>query len=142
MIDELSLTWQQWDAMRQHVRQKFPEEGCGLLGGLNGQVQLVIPITNRLHSPTRYMMEPQQQYYAFQLIEKLEMELIGIYHSHPAGPAVPSPTDIGEFYYPGTISLIWSLIEQNWQARGFWIEGQRIKEVSLKIGLSAQPERQ
>ncbi|HVN55088.1 MAG TPA: M67 family metallopeptidase [Anaerolineaceae bacterium] len=120
--------------MREHVERLCPEEACGLLGGLEGRVSVVIPVSNELHSPLRFRMDPREMLAAFKRIEQTGEELVGIYHSHPKGPAVPSPTDQAEFAYPGTIYLIWSPTSQgDWQVRGFSLDGGIIQEAPLAI---------
>jgi proteasome lid subunit RPN8/RPN11 len=34
------------------------------------------------------------------------LEILGVYHSHPRGPAVPSSTDVAEAYYPEWLYVI------------------------------------
>ncbi len=126
--------------MRSHVEANKPEEACGLLAGIGHAVSEVLQITNQNHSPTSFRMDPVEQIQAFNRIEAQGLELIGIYHSHPAGPESaggrnpgPSPTDIAEAAYP-VIHLIWSRPQGVWQARAFWIEAGRASEVELELG--------
>ncbi len=123
--------------MRGHVERLCPEEACGLLPGKGRQVTAVLPVTNELHSPVRFRMAPIEMLAAFQRIDRLGEELLGIYHSHPKGPGVPSATDVAEFAYPGVLYLIWSPLEdEGWQVRGFAIEGQLFREVALDGSVS------
>ena len=61
----------------------IPEEGCGLLAGVENQVQLTIPITNQDHSTVRYNMEPGELIRAFYDIEARGLEMLASFHSHP-----------------------------------------------------------
>ncbi len=126
--------------MRSHVDACRPEEACGLLAGTGEVVHEVLQITNQNHSPTSFRMDPVEQIRAFDWIEAHGLDLIGIYHSHPAGPESgaggspgPSPTDIAEAAYP-VIHVIWSRPQGVWQARGFLIEDGRALEVELEPG--------
>lgn len=114
--------------MLAHVLACLPEEACGLLGGqMAGSwavAQLVIPVENVLHSPVRFRMDPAAQLAAFNRLDTLGMELIGIFHSHPTGPDSPSPTDLAEFAYPGTAFLIWSPDGETWKLRAFNLAGE------------------
>jgi [CysO sulfur-carrier protein]-S-L-cysteine hydrolase len=121
------------DAMKEHLQACLPDEGCGVLGGKNDCVTLVRPVTNVLHSPNRFRMDGEEQLQAFLWFEKNEIELIGIFHSHPAGPDHPSPTDLEEFAYPGVAYLIWSKDERGWKVRVYHIEGNQYREVPLCI---------
>jgi proteasome lid subunit RPN8/RPN11 len=84
-------------------------------------------------------MDPAGQLRAFREMEELGLELLGIFHSHPAGnrggdtgPEGPSDTDAREAAYQA-VHVIWSQHSGTWRARGFWIEGERISEVPLVV---------
>lgn len=123
--------------MLAHVHHLAPEEACGLIAGLEHVATEVIPITNILHSPVRYRMHPQEQLEAFNHVETHGWELLGIYHSHPTGPAFPSAKDVAEAAYPGVIHLIWSRSNGAWQCRGFIMEEDQVQEVTLEINRQA-----
>jgi len=122
-----------WNQVLNEISTHIPEEACGLLAGKGDLISHFFPIENMLHSPTRYQMEPHQQLAAFQLIDTLGLELLAIYHSHPAGPEVPSTTDIAEAYYPEAIYIIISRREDNYLQRGFFIKNEQISEISLEF---------
>ncbi len=127
---------QHWQSMLAHITRCIPEEACGLLAGLKDEVQAVYPVTNVLHRPDRYEMDPAGQVQAFAGMEARGLELVGIYHSHPHGPAVPSPTDLDESYYPEVVYVIWSPDDPpqiGWQARGFRLRGRWAEEVGLIV---------
>lgn len=132
MMNPLSLSRVQWQAMRRHVARRSPLEACGLLAGKGTRVELVLGVPNSLHSPIRFRMEPRAQWRAFQRIEAAGLDLIGIYHSHPHGPDHPSPTDIAENLYP-VVNIIWYPTEGKWNARGFWIESGKTNEIALTV---------
>ncbi len=124
--------------MVDQVEAADPEEACGLLAGRfepggSDCVEAVLPITNRIHSPVRFFMDPVEQLAAFNWIESQGLELIGIYHSHPAGPPVPSVTDLGEYSYPGVIYLIWFRADQGWQVNAFAINQGDYVEITLDL---------
>ena len=122
-----------WEQMASDVQDRLPEEACGLIGGLQAQVFQVFPIQNTLHSPVRFRLDPKEQVDVFNLLEKQGWELIGIYHSHPAGPSYPSLTDIAESAYPDTVYLIWFPQGDGWVCRGFIIHDGSYHEVRLGI---------
>ncbi len=122
--------------MREHVAACLPEEACGLLGGLAGRVLRVYPVPNALHSPVRYRMEARAQVQAQHDIERRGWEMLGVYHSHPRGPAAPSPTDAAEAAYPQCAWLIWSMDEAGaWQCRAFRIAAGRVAPLPLHLQL-------
>jgi proteasome lid subunit RPN8/RPN11 len=107
------------EAMIVHIARCAPEEACGLLAGTGETVKGVFPVTNHLHSPNRFEMDHREQLEVLNSLESRHLELVGIYHSHPAGPAVPSLEDISSFSYPGVVYLIWSNTKVFWTVRGF-----------------------
>jgi [CysO sulfur-carrier protein]-S-L-cysteine hydrolase len=60
-------------------------------------------------------------------------EPLGIFHSHPAGPAGPSPTDIAEAAYPDSIYVVISLQIAPPGVRGFAIVDGQVAEVEIDI---------
>lgn len=119
--------------MEAHVNRCSPEEGCGLLAGIRQRVELTIPITNQLHSPVRYNMEPEELVRAFYDLEARGFEMLASFHSHPNGPVTPSETDIREFAYPGTYMLIWSRTTSGWKVKGFEVFTNAYREIELRI---------
>lgn len=118
--------------MRVHVETHAPLEACGLLAGKDNSVEKVFLITNQAQSPVRFRMDPTEQLQALEWIDSNGMDLLAIFHSHPAGPETVSVTDIEEAAYP-VAHIIVSRQNESWQARGFRIEGGRAKEIELKM---------
>lgn len=133
MIDHsLTLSPAHWNAMRRHVTAESPLEACGLLAGKMGVVEAVLTVKNAAGSQVRYRMEPRAQLRALERIEADGQNLLAIFHSHPKGPAVPSPTDINEAAY-AVVHIIWARVGRRWNARGFWIEEGHAAEVPLNL---------
>ena len=121
-----------WETMRRHVMAQVPLEACGLLAGKQDTVETVLLVRNAEQSPIRFRMDAQEQYNAFLQIEANELDLLGIFHSHPTGPETVSATDIAEAAYD-VVNIIWSPIDGEWKARGFWIEKRQVSEVELQV---------
>jgi len=137
MKRQLTLNKDQWQEMLDHVDRQAPLEGCGLLAGREDRVEKVILVRNQAQSPARFVMDPYEQLQAFDWIESNGLDLLGIFHSHPAGPETVSMTDIAEAAYE-VVHLIWSRHDlpgksNSWQARGFWIENGYATETTLQI---------
>ncbi|MBI5954761.1 MAG: M67 family metallopeptidase [Chloroflexi bacterium] len=131
-MDSLALTGEQLQRMIAHVDEHAPLEACGLLAGRNSKVESVIGVTNQARSAVRFEMDPFEQLKAFEWIESNNLELVGIFHSHPAGPETVSPTDIAEAAY-SVVNVILARVNGSWRARGFWIEDGTFREVSLLV---------
>ena len=131
----LTLTAAQWREVVAHIEAGRPNEACGLLAGEGGVVRKVYPAENILHSPVEYQMDPKRQVEIMLEIEAAGWELSGIYHSHPGGPPVPSPTDVARAYYPDSIYLILApeAAAGEWRGRAFRIEAGGMKEVEVMI---------
>ena len=111
-----------WSLVESQLTRALPEEACGLLAGHGGLVEQVYPVDNALHSPTAYRMDAAGQVRAMLAIEQAKLALLGIYHSHPVGPAIPSATDLRQASYPDALYLICSPAPgRAWQARAFWL---------------------
>jgi len=132
MKRQLIISKKHWQDMLEYVQQHVPLESCGLLAGKNDRVEKVIFVRNQAQSPARFVMDPYEQLQAFDWMESHGLDLVGIFHSHPAGPEAASVTDIEEAAYE-VVHLIWSGNQSGWIARGFWIEKGSASEVPLQI---------
>jgi proteasome lid subunit RPN8/RPN11 len=99
------------DRMMEHARATLPNEACGLLVGRNGQASRFIPTENTLRSETEYEIDPAFLAATFRLLRDSGEELVGIFHSHPKGPARPSNRDLERAYYPEAVHVIVSLAD-------------------------------
>jgi len=131
-MKSLTLTKEQLQKMIAHVDSLAPLEACGLLAGQNSTVESVLAVTNQAQSEVRYVMDPIEQLNAFEWIESNEMDLIGIFHSHPTGPETVSQTDIEQAAY-AVVYVILARADGAWHARGFWIKDGAFSEVTLQV---------
>jgi len=119
--------------MTEYVAVRAPLEACGLLAGKQDRAEKMFGVGNQAQSPVRFVMDPYEQLKAFERIESDGLELVGIFHSHPAGPGTVSSTDIAEAAY-AVVHIILSFNGTDWIPRGFWIENGAATEVSLLFG--------
>ena len=131
-MNSLTLTTEQLQKMTAHVQSQAPLEACGLLAGRDSKVESVFEVTNQAQSEVRYVMDPIEQLHAFECIESNGQELIGIFHSHPTGPEIVSPSDIAQATY-AVVYVILAPVNGSWRARGFWIENGGYNEVTLQV---------
>lgn len=103
------------EAIIAHAREEAPRECCGVLVGLPGAMTVapssvrVLRLTNVAPGRDRYEIAPDEVFHVVQAAERDDQEIVGIYHSHPIGPAHPSRTDIALAFWPGAVSLICGL---------------------------------
>jgi proteasome lid subunit RPN8/RPN11 len=92
-----------------HARSEHPRECCGILAGKNNFINHIFKLTNIETDPEKYWMDPREQIQTFEGIDRLHLELLGIYHSHPHSLPYPSPLDIKRAFYPTIAFFIISL---------------------------------
>jgi [CysO sulfur-carrier protein]-S-L-cysteine hydrolase len=124
----------------EHCSEGYPNEACGILGGKGGAVEKVYRMKNAKPGPSYYEMDPQEQFRVMRDIRQAGLALVGVFHSHPAGPAYPSSVDVARAYWPGTslpnypeaVYVIVSLRDPaRPSARAFSIESGTVAEVRL-----------
>ncbi|EKQ69063.1 putative metal-dependent protease of the PAD1/JAB1 superfamily [Leptolyngbyaceae cyanobacterium JSC-12] len=113
----LTLRADHLQVMRSHAEQAYPNECCGFILGILGQhtVKQVVEIRavenawdkaaaldlqtcglddelpqSKTH---RYWVDPQETLAVMREARSRNLDIIGIYHSHPDHPAVPSECD-------------------------------------------------
>lgn len=83
-----------------HVTEGHPHEVCGLLiGSGDGRRTTAETVAtarnlNRERAHDRYELDPQDFMAADQAAREAGLDIVGIWHSHPDCPAVPSVTDL------------------------------------------------
>jgi proteasome lid subunit RPN8/RPN11 len=109
--------------MVAHARRDAPNECCGLLVGGRGRVAFALPMANGDPRPrTGFRIDPAEHIAARRVLRRLvpALEIVGVYHSHPAGSAVPSDRDIKEAHYP---DWVWVIVGAGGRSiRGFQIK--------------------
>ncbi|MBE0689524.1 MAG: M67 family metallopeptidase [Anaerolineae bacterium] len=90
-----------------HARADAPREACGLLIGQGGTVEAIVPARNAADDATRFFrLDERDLVRAVFDAERRGQVLVGFYHSHPDGVAMPSQTDIAQSYYPDAVHVI------------------------------------
>ncbi len=118
----------------EQARQEYPLESCGILAGKNGNITKLYSVENTQKSSSCYLMAPEEQLRVFQEIEEEGLELSAIYHSHPHIPAFPSQRDVDSAFYPDSLILIISLMEDKVpQIGAFQIEEGNIQQKAVKV---------
>jgi len=82
--------------MNAHVEKAYPEEGAGFLIGEGSEVKEIVPLSNSREDGARhnrFLFTPQDFLQAELKAERLGLDLIGVFHSHPDCPNVPSDYD-------------------------------------------------
>ena len=145
----LKITQDLSDQIKAHGIKSYPHEGCGLLLGHvhNGDniVTAVRPLSNvwpvEEEKPTRFRIAEED--WRDVEIEAManDLDVLGVFHSHPDHPPVASPRDLAWAAWPGYSYLITEIragrpaSSRSWQLlndRSGFIEEQ-IEENILEI---------
>jgi len=95
-----------------HAHAEAPREACGLLAGREeGEARIVthlFRVRNAAPDPERtYLLDPEEMLRVVLHVEdELGLDVLGFYHSHPAGPARFSGTDAARASWPGASYLL------------------------------------
>jgi proteasome lid subunit RPN8/RPN11 len=84
------------EQMNAHVEKAYPEEGAGFLLGEQGQVREIVVLSNSREDGARhnrFLITPEDYLQAELTADRLGLSLIGVFHSHPDCPNVPSEYD-------------------------------------------------
>lgn len=121
-------------SLSQEAGRAPNEECCGLLAGRDGVIAAIFPAKNALASATEYEIAPEELFRLMRAIRKAELELLGIYHSHPRGENYPSRRDIERAYYPDVAYFVLSPPpEAARPVRAFSIRDGRVQELAIEI---------
>ncbi len=109
------------EKMSQHVLATYPEEGCGVLIGSKEKSYVVhdaLPLKNVAAEMRnrRYRLDPLEFLKISKSVEANGHQVIGIFHSHPHHPSVPSEYDLNNAW-PNLSYVILA------------IDGQKVKSI-------------
>ena len=89
--------------IRLHLENSFPNEGCGFFYGIeNADGSRVVLLAEAVQNAKkgdqsrRFEIHPLDYVKAEQKALELNLQLLGIYHSHPNHPAIPSSFDLAK----------------------------------------------
>jgi len=110
------------DAILAHAREALPGECCGLLIGTPLRIDGAQRARNLEPGSTRFLIDPRDHFAAIHAARESRRFVVGVYHSHPRGPAAPSPADLAEASYDDYVYLIVSLGGEQPEIRLFRID--------------------
>ena len=105
----------------------------------NKIIKDVVFLKNTVNSEVRFAVDPGELYRTYLKAEEQAMDVVGIFHSHPAPPY---PSDIDEFYMKVNPVpwLIAGIFNDRGELRAYqWNKGN-IKKVKLRISKEDEPE--
>lgn len=136
-IQSFILTQFQLERLASLARDSLPNESCALLLGNNTnkeneiQVKETLSMKNSDASPTtRFRIDSQELINGYLRAEKMGLNVVGIFHSHPA-PPIPSSTDKIFMEINPVVWLIYSTLTN--ESRAYIFEQEKIREVRLNV---------
>ena len=84
------------EQMNAHVEKAYPEEGAGFLIGEESEVREILALSNSREDGARhnrFLFTPEDYLQAEMKADELGLSLIGVFHSHPDSPNIPSEYD-------------------------------------------------
>jgi [CysO sulfur-carrier protein]-S-L-cysteine hydrolase len=121
------------DEIIAHAMQESPRECCGIIAGRDGVPVRLYRATNIAPGNTLYEIDPAELIdFEFRELPAQELEIVAIYHSHPATEAYPSETDRRLAFWPQAVYLICSLADPGQpRIRGFRLRDGEVTELEL-----------
>ncbi len=109
----VKMSEEHYNQIVEQAKREFPLECCGLLAGSKIDDEILIkkiyPMRNTDQSSEHFTMDPKEQFVVLKKIRAEDLEVVGIYHSHPYTPSRPSDEDKRLAYDPHVVYGILSL---------------------------------
>ena len=102
--------------LAEHAEKENPNESCALLFGRDNLVSEVFLTKNIEESPINFTISNEQLIEGYNLAEGKQLEVIGIFHSHPNSEAYPSNTDKKFMHNNPVVWIIYSGISKKFRA--------------------------
>jgi proteasome lid subunit RPN8/RPN11 len=124
--------------LREHAREGYPSEVCGVLLGLDGEVREVVAIrrATNLHAAAtrdRYEIDPQDIVDADREARDRGLLMLGFYHSHPDHPAAPSRFDTERAWPWYTYLILATSSEEPGEVTAWRREAEEMVEEPLRF---------
>ena len=135
-MKEILLNQNQVDTLIEHSEKVGKTESCAMLLGTHNDQQWNVKevfLTRNAHtdSETSFIITPEELLQGHQLAEKKQLELVGVFHSHPNSAASPSNLDKKYMKVNGDVPwIIFSGI--NMDLKAFILE-EDMEEIKIKI---------
>ena len=128
------LTQKEKNELVTYAIGQQPNESCAMLLGEKiddaWNVKEIFLTENMDNSQTNFTISPEELLKGYQLAEKMHLELVGVFHSHPNSDAVPSSTDKKFMQNNPVPWIIFSGVNNSLKA---YLLDSDLVEISIKI---------
>jgi proteasome lid subunit RPN8/RPN11 len=152
----LQIHYAEYEALRAHGEETYPNECCGVLLGkkidgeaINHVHQIVRAGNTRTDSAhNRYNIAPQELVRIQRQARGLSLDIVGFYHSHPDHPAQWSPTDFAEAHWLGCSYVITSVekgkavLTNSFLLTGAEEDTKKFEDESIQIDIADKAQNQ
>lgn len=116
---------------------QFPKECCGFFWGDKNDICLAKAVENSSidNKNESFKISYADYLSAEEFAEKNNVSLLGVFHSHPNQPAVPSREDL-DFAMPNFVNIIVSVGQEGIREMRAWAlkeDEQQLTEIKIKI---------
>ena len=135
-MQEILLNQKQVDTLIQHSEKAGLSESCAMLFGTHGDQQWNVKevfLTRNAHtnSETSFIITPEELLQGYKLAEEKQLELVGVFHSHPQTAALPSNFDKKFMKVNGSVP--WIIFSgMNTDLKAFMLD-EDMEEIKIKI---------
>jgi desampylase len=141
MIDAIHLPEALRAQIEREARAASPRECCGLVEGHHAAdgaiVTAIHPARNLSDNPRRFEIDPAEHIRLQREMRGTARAIIGCYHSHPNGIAVPSERDRAAAMDENFVWLVCALNGQGAQIGSFVFENGRFRALEALQAASA-----
>ena len=134
-MESIVLAQKEKGKLIAHAIKQQPSESCAMLLGKkvgdNWNVKEVFLTQNIDDSQTNFTISPEELLKGYQIAEKNQLEIVGIFHSHPNSDAIPSNTDKKFMQNNPVPWIIFSGVNNDLKA---YLLDSTIIEIQIKIG--------
>ena len=117
------------DQIHRHLESGYPNEACGVMLGTGGIITEIVSADNQRtdSARNRYLIDPLAYMKIERDADQRNIQVLGIYHSHPDAAARPSETD-RQAGFPNLSYLIVSVVKgkavesRSWRLRDDYSE--------------------
>jgi proteasome lid subunit RPN8/RPN11 len=130
----ITLAQREFEQLKLLAEVAYPEEFCAILVGTRdgeqARVTRILPTPNTHENPRRaYTISPAAVIVAQRKSREEELQILGFVHSHPDHPAEPSPADLEQALWVGSVYAIVSVRAGRFAAISFYrLAGETLEE--------------
>ena len=127
-LQKIILSQSVLEKLRKHAENEEPNEACAILFGKENRISDMFLTQNVKQSPINFAISNEQLIEGYKRAEDEDLQVVGIFHSHPNSEAFPSKTDKRFMETNPVTWIIYSGVNKEFRA---FILDQDIKEMEI-----------